>query len=385
MAAVAKGDGGMNVQGLAFIWEEIAEVRNSARHNGVLMKVPAGASFCDCNRANAVANTAALMPCLERMRENDLKLPYISPLQDEVDLFFKQVHLKIPEKLAYRTAGEIKKMLSFIKRKAQKKEDHIDMYMAGLLRQQNAQRAQREATERARSNSSLGESSTGDDDDDTDNTVEGETDLDEFRRWLELPRGSAEVPASEDPSVGSGSASSVPSAGSEATSRVPSQAAGVSHAEAKASSAVPSEAKAAPPVPSQAKASSAVPSAANAAPPVPSQAKASSTVPSEAKAARPVPSQAKASSPVPSEATASTPVPSQAEASSGSGGPSSYKQSSVPELPKAPQATLNRSKVMGTGAAEPGSSKDGMSTWHVAGNCDKCLKPPDLCNLLAMI
>ena len=122
MAAAAKGDGGMNVAGLAALWEEIAVVRNFSREHGLLMKVPPGASFCDCNRANAVANTAVLIPCLERMRENDLKLPYIGLLQEEVDRFFKQTHLKISEKIAYRTAGEIKKILSFFKRKAQKKE-----------------------------------------------------------------------------------------------------------------------------------------------------------------------------------------------------------------------------------------------------------------------
>lgn len=134
MAAAAKGDGGaMKVAGLATLWEQSAEVRSTARERALLMKVPRGAAFCDCNRVNAVDNTAVLIPCLERMYENDLKLPYISPLQDEVDKFFKQVHVKASEKLAYRTAGEIKKMLSFLKRKANKKEVTKDLCNAWFL------------------------------------------------------------------------------------------------------------------------------------------------------------------------------------------------------------------------------------------------------------
>ena len=123
----------MNVAGLATSWEESADVRNVARVYGLLMKVPPGAAFCDSNRANAVANTATLIPCLERMYANGLKLPYISPLQDEVERFFKQVHVKAGEKIAYRTAGEIKKMLSFVKRKASKKEVTKEICSAWLL------------------------------------------------------------------------------------------------------------------------------------------------------------------------------------------------------------------------------------------------------------
>ena len=92
MAAETKS--GMDVQGLASLWESNAEVRKLAREHGLLMKVPPGASFCDSNRPNAVANTEFLIPCLQRMYENDLKLPYIGPLQEEIELFF---HHALPE------------------------------------------------------------------------------------------------------------------------------------------------------------------------------------------------------------------------------------------------------------------------------------------------
>ena len=120
-AAATKGDG-MDVIGLARMWEGTASVRQSVRDTGLLMRMPAGAFLCDSTRPNAVANSDVLIPCLERMAENDLKLPYMGPLQEEIELFFRQVHVKVLEKVAYRTAGELKKMLSFIKRKANKKE-----------------------------------------------------------------------------------------------------------------------------------------------------------------------------------------------------------------------------------------------------------------------
>ena len=221
--------------------------------------------------------------------------------------------------------------------------------MAGMMRLKSADRALDEQL-RSLSGSSLGESSSADNgSDEAGDTVEEETDIDDFRRWLEeQPRGSAAPSATTE----------APSAGSESR---PEAASLVSSREA--SSSVPSQAKASSPVPCEAKASS----------PMPSQAEASSLVPSEAEASSLVPSRAEASSRAPSP-------PSEA-ASSGSGAPSSL---SVAELPNNPQPMLNRSRVMATGASVAGSGKDGMSTWHVAGNCEKCFKPLESCNLLAI-
>ena len=123
MAAAAKPEGnGMDVKGLAALWEESNSVRTAVRRTGLLMQVPPGAQLCESTRGNAVANTDVLLPCLHRMHDNDLKLPYMGPLQEEIELFYRQVHTQVTEKIAYRTAGELKKMLSFIKRKANKKE-----------------------------------------------------------------------------------------------------------------------------------------------------------------------------------------------------------------------------------------------------------------------
>ncbi|CAE7521034.1 unnamed protein product [Symbiodinium sp. CCMP2592] len=366
MAAAMKGEGqAMDVSGLASVWEGIASVRKTARDTGLIMRLPPGAQLCDSNRVNAVANTDVLTPCLERMRDHDLKLPYITPLQEEIEMFFRQVHVKVSEKVCYRTAGEIKKMLSFIKRKANKKEEHIDMYMAGAMRQANIAQAAREALLRARSSASM-EGSTGDENEgEDDESVERETDLDEFRRWLDSqPRGSQDpIP---DPSSASSASSGPPRpAIAPATSSNP-----------EALAVVPSPAQAVAAVPSPPEAVSREPSP-------------------RAAVAVNVPSAPHVSHEPSPPAAVAVHVPSPPEASSGSSGSgarSNTKQceaagnESLPSQAKATEPRLNRSKVLATAACETQPSqvaKVRESTWHASGNCEKCYKSPDQCNLMA--
>ncbi|CAE7820615.1 unnamed protein product [Symbiodinium sp. CCMP2456] len=361
---MAKGDGSaMDVSGLAGDWEANASVRQSARDTGLLMRVPNGAALCEPSRPNAVANADVLIPCLERMASTGLKLPYMTPLQDEVEIFFRQVHVKVSEKIAYRTAGELKRMLSFIKRKANKKEEHIDLYMAGSLRPSNLATAAREAGLRSRSSGSL-EGSTGDENDgEDDEPVDRETDLEEFRRWLDgQPRGAAEpAPCAAVPSP------------CEAVATAPS------HLETVA--AVPSRPEAVAVAPSQPEAIAALPSQPEALVSAPSQPEAIAAVPSP-------PDEALVAAPSQPEA-AREPSP---EVSTGSKAPSNTKQTAEAELPsssaKATQPMLNRSRLMATAGSDTGAASATRvheSTWHTPGNCDKCLKEPGQCNSMACI
>ena len=225
-------------------------------------------------------------------------------------------------------------------------QDYIDEYMAGSLRQLSIQRATAEAVLRARSSGSLGTSSEGGEENDDDgeaDSVERETDMDDFRRWLEeQPRGSGDAA----PVAFMAAASSLPSP-AEATSHAPSRAAALEPARepAREPTREPSRAEATSQEPSQAEATSHAPS-----------------MPTPVLLVEP-----------------SSQVPTRAEASSGS--VSNGKPSSEAELSGDTEPPLKRSKVMATG----GSSKDGEAIWHAPGNCEKCLKPPDMCNLLAMI
>ena len=174
-------------------------------------------------------------------------------------------------------------------------QEHIDLYMAGALRQANIANAAREALLRTRTASSL-EGSTGDDNEgEEDESVERETDLDEFRRWLESqPRGSQ---------------AAIPDPSSE-TAVVPSRPAIV------AAASSPPEAEAVVPSPDQAVAA------------VPSSAEAVSHEPSPPAVAVNVPSPPEGVSREPSpRAAVAVNVPSPPEASSGSGSTSNTKQS----------------------------------------------------------
>ena len=111
----------MDVAGLGQIWETSQHVRNITREHGVLLLVPAGAAFCDATRSNATKNSEVLMPCLVRLRENP-KMPYLENLQNEIGEYFKMAHVMVSDKVIYRTSNELKRLLSFIKRKANRKE-----------------------------------------------------------------------------------------------------------------------------------------------------------------------------------------------------------------------------------------------------------------------
>ena len=110
----------MDPAGLAAKWESSEEIRDQIRDDGRLL-VPSGKNdaWCEPSRQNAVKNTAVLLPALVMLREsNGQKLPYLDPLQNEVLTFMQKMGRTPTDKMVYRHAGELKKLLSFIKRRA---------------------------------------------------------------------------------------------------------------------------------------------------------------------------------------------------------------------------------------------------------------------------
>ena len=127
---MGKGDSSapMEVYGLAEVWENLASVRGQARDHGYLLKATdPKACMCAANRLNAVANAQILLPCLHRMVESGPKLllPYLDPLQSELVVFYERLKLPSTDKIVYRTAVELKKLLSFVKRRANKKDEGV--------------------------------------------------------------------------------------------------------------------------------------------------------------------------------------------------------------------------------------------------------------------
>ena len=118
----------MSVQGLARVWDKLESVKAQAVDYGYLLKpVDPKASMCSANRANAVANAEVLRPCLQRMFESGPKLllPYLDPLQAELLAFYERQTLPATDKVVYRSAVELKKLLSFVKRRANKKDEGV--------------------------------------------------------------------------------------------------------------------------------------------------------------------------------------------------------------------------------------------------------------------
>ena len=114
----------MDPKGLAKLWDADEEVRKQLREDGRLF-VPSNpnAAWCEPNRVNAVKNTAVLLPALTMLRDTpDQKLPYLDVLQVEVATFLWKMGKNPTEKTVYRHSGELKKMLSFIKRRANHQE-----------------------------------------------------------------------------------------------------------------------------------------------------------------------------------------------------------------------------------------------------------------------
>lgn len=113
----------MDVQGLAFSWEADEAVRNRLRKDRKLCLHPSNQRWCEPNRPNCVRNTIILLPALEQLAGTDgWKLPHIEPLQTEIGNLFEKCGVEVPDKVVYTGSVELKKMMSFVKRRASRKE-----------------------------------------------------------------------------------------------------------------------------------------------------------------------------------------------------------------------------------------------------------------------
>ena len=110
----------MDVEGLAKEWDAIEEVRERLRAGKKLYDHPLDQKWAEPNRANCVANAAALKPVLTRLREDPKHtLPYLEPLSAEIMAFYKKAKAVVSDdKVIYKTAVETKKLVGFVKRRS---------------------------------------------------------------------------------------------------------------------------------------------------------------------------------------------------------------------------------------------------------------------------
>ena len=118
----------MDCSGLARKWDEDAAVRSHCREARDLLKLPVGAKWVEPTRANAVAHKTLLLPALAILRETPgQKLPYLANLQCEIRDTYMRLVGDADEKLVYRNAQELKRLMGLVKRKAVKKEVTKDL------------------------------------------------------------------------------------------------------------------------------------------------------------------------------------------------------------------------------------------------------------------
>lgn len=121
----------VDIVGVGDEWDGCSQMRDVVRESGIMMVRPMGNQWCEPNRTNCINNQAALVPLLHRMRDEGepFKLPILEDLKKEVGVLFHRMTVQVKEKEVYTTAVELKKLLSFIKRKAHRMECTKERYI----------------------------------------------------------------------------------------------------------------------------------------------------------------------------------------------------------------------------------------------------------------
>eukprot|EP00438_Fugacium_kawagutii_P010875 Skav216259 [mRNA] locus=scaffold20:730317:733576:+ [translate_table: standard] len=113
----------MDVVGLAKDWDDDESIRELLRRDRKLCLHPLSEKWCEPNRPNAIRNSAVLIPALKRLALHpQWKLPYLEPLQVEVDALFEKNSTAANAKQCYTHAVEVKRLLGFVKRRAKRRE-----------------------------------------------------------------------------------------------------------------------------------------------------------------------------------------------------------------------------------------------------------------------
>ena len=112
----------MSVEGLSEEWDQSPVIRTRILAGAMLQKSP-GQLWVLPTRENAKLNKEVLLPCLRRLGDTkDYHLPHLPPLQVEIQKLHARLGVNPTEKTVYTLSVEIKKFLSFIKRRVNHKE-----------------------------------------------------------------------------------------------------------------------------------------------------------------------------------------------------------------------------------------------------------------------
>ena len=108
--------------GLAVAWEGVDCLRARVREHGKLVLHPKSQKVAACTIKNALLNQDVLIPALVRLRNSKGKIPLIDELIPECAAMYKKVNTEVDGLTDSKDAWSIRRMLSWLKRKAKREE-----------------------------------------------------------------------------------------------------------------------------------------------------------------------------------------------------------------------------------------------------------------------
>lgn len=113
----------MKVTGLAKTWEANEFIRDRLRQKRKLCIHQPDQRYCEPSRPNCIENTEVLIPALELLSVTPkFALPHLDPLQTEIRSLCAQLSVNVDADYIYTASVEVKRMLGFIKRRANRGE-----------------------------------------------------------------------------------------------------------------------------------------------------------------------------------------------------------------------------------------------------------------------
>ena len=111
-----------NCQGLATAWEGVDVLRARVREQGKLILHPKSQKVAATTIKNALLNQEVLRPALIRLRIADGKMPVIDELIAECASMYQKVAREVELTTGSKDGWSIRRLLSWMKRKAVRKE-----------------------------------------------------------------------------------------------------------------------------------------------------------------------------------------------------------------------------------------------------------------------
>ena len=108
--------------GLALNWESSDQLRNRLREHGKLMMHPKSQKVAANTIKNAILNVEVLKPAVVRLRASGGKMPAIDDLIAECVAFYQKTGKDVDNDVACKDAWTLRRMLSWLKRKANREE-----------------------------------------------------------------------------------------------------------------------------------------------------------------------------------------------------------------------------------------------------------------------